>query len=198
MNTPTLEQIRAALAKKGYQYLDDSRPYHLNIIGIRASSPLANTFDDLLTVIYRDEERLHYIYMACTTKPGLYYLYHPDNPNGVAILVPGQYLNLFSKGMHKGQYPCLVQNGALHVYRDNRRDGAFDYTDIFPAPPESGLEIHHANGAFASIEVNSWSAGCQVVADPKSFGTIVDLVDKSINIRGNHFSYTLLSEKEIV
>src|SRR5580692_3339720 len=111
MTIPAAAQIKQALAKRGCQYLDDGNLYHLNIIGIRAASPIVNKFDDLLAVLYNDETGPRYIYMACTTKPGLYYLDKPDNPNGVAILVPGQYLNLFIKGLHKGQYPCLVQSG---------------------------------------------------------------------------------------
>ena len=197
MNIPSIDQIKNALANKGYAYLDDGKPYCLNIIGIRSSSPVPNTFDDLLTVIYTGPDRLHYIYMACTTKPGLFYLDHPDNPNGVAIIVPGQYLNLFVKGLHKGQYPCLVQSGTLQVYRDNKRDGAFDYSHIEPAPPGCGLEIHHANNDFASIEVNNWSAGCQVVDDPVSFEKLMELVDQSMAIRGSFFSYSLLEGKDL-
>ena len=197
MNIPSIDQIKNALAKKGYQFLDDGKPFCLNIIGIRSSSPVPNTFDDLLTVIYTGPDRMHYIYMACTTKPGLFYLDHPDNPNGVAIIVPGQYLNLFVKGLHKGQYPCLVQSGTLQVYRDNKRDGAFYYSHIEPAPSRCGLEIHHASNDFASIEVNNWSAGCQVIADPVSFSSLMELVGKSLAVRGKLFSYTLLEEGDL-
>lgn len=197
MEIPEIEKIKAALANKGYEYLDDGKPYHLNIIGIRSVNPEPNTFDDLLVILYNDETGPRLKYMACTTKPGIFYLMHPDNPNGVAILVPGQYINLFYKGMHKGQYHCLVQCGTLKVYRDNDRNGKFDYSKECDAPPGCGLEIHHANDEFASIEVNNWSAGCQVVADPKSFETFMELVDKSIAIRGNKFSYTLINEVDL-
>lgn len=197
MNIPTLDQITQAIGTKGYNYLNDGNLYHLNIIGIRSSDPTPNTFDDLLTVLFHDETGQRYIYMACTTKPGLYYLQHPDNLNGVAILVPGQYTNLFVKGLHKGQYPCLVQSGNLQVYRDNNMDGTFDYTRQFAAPPSCGIEIHHANNNFASTQVDNWSAGCQVVADPASFTKLMELVDKSIAIRGNHFTYTLIDEADL-
>jgi hypothetical protein len=177
MTVPTLSQIKQALIKNRYQFLDDGRLYHLNIIGIRAASSLANTFDDLLALIYSDANGQHYHYMACTTKPGLHYLNHPDNPKGVAILAPGQYLNLFVKGLHKGQYPCLVQNGTLEVFRDNKRDGSFDYSQLYPAPVTCGLEIHHANNLFTSVEVNNWSAGCQVIANPDDFGFLMKCVN---------------------
>ena len=197
MDIPTLDQLKQALVNKGYQYLDDGSLYHLNIIGIRSADPTPNTFDDLLVVLYNDDTGQRYRYMACTTKPGLYYLENPDNPAGVAILVPGQYLNLFVKGLHKGVYPCLVQSGTLQVYRDNNMDGTFDYVNQQDAPPACGIEIHHANNNFASTEVDNWSAGCQVVADPNSFATLMGLVDQSIPIRGNVFSYTLIGEGDL-
>ena len=115
----------------------------------------------------------------------------------LGFTVPGQYLKLFVKGMHKGEYPCLVQSGTLQVYRDNKRDGMFDYSHIEPAPASCGLEIHHANNDFASIEVNNWSAGCQVVADPVSFEKFMELVDQSVAIRGNVFSYALLAAEDL-
>jgi len=59
------------------------------------------------------------------------------------------------------------------------------------------LEIHHANNDFASIEVNNWSAGCQVVDDPVSFEKLMELVDQSVAIRGNLFSYSLLEEEDL-
>ena len=74
---------------------------------------------------------------------------------------------------------------------------AFDYAHIEPAPPGCGLEIHHANNDFASIEVNNWSAGCQVIADPVSFSALMELVGKSLAVRGNLFSYTLLEEGDL-
>lgn len=197
MEAPDIEKIKDLLANKGYKYLDDGKNYHLNIIGIRSCNPEPNTFDDLLVLLYNDETGQRYKYMACTTKPGIFYLIHPDNPNGVAIIVPGQYLGLFEKGMHKNEYPCLKQSGTLKVYRDNDRNGKFDYSKECDAPPSCGLEIHHACNNFASIEVNNWSAGCQVVADPESFKVFMQLVDKSIAIRGNKFSYTLINEVDL-
>jgi len=64
-------------------------------------------------------------------------------------------------------------------------------------PPGCGLEIHHANNHFASIGVNNWSTGCQVVADPVSFEKLRELVDRSIAARGNIFSYTLINEADL-
>lgn len=198
MLIPSRDIIISALQHKGYKYLNDGKLYHLNIVGIRSASPIPNTFDDLICVSYNDEKGSQFIHMDCTTKPGLFYLDHPDNKNGVAILCEGQYENLYTKGKHKGAYDCLVQCGTLKVYRDNKRNGTFDYSHIFDAPVGCGLEIHHAGNTFKSIQVDNWSAGCTVIADPKDFERFMELVNKSIDIRGNKFTYTVLKETDLV
>lgn len=197
MTVPSLDSIQGALDAKGYQYLDDGNLYNLNIIGIRAADQTPNSFDDLLMVSYKDETGPRLIYMACTTKPGSFYLLNPDNPLGTAILVENQYIDAFAKGLHHGVYSCLVQVKTLQLYRDDDKVNAFDYENITDGGVECGIHIHRASPNHQSTEVDNWSAGCQVVADPNSFAKLMELVDKSIGIRGNHFTYTLIKEEDL-
>ena len=50
-----------------------------------------------------------------TTDPGLYYLEHPMNVDGTAILIPGQYIGSHKTGLHKGDH-ALIQCGKLRVW----------------------------------------------------------------------------------
>ncbi|MBC8644872.1 hypothetical protein H9W95_14990 [Flavobacterium lindanitolerans] len=74
--------------KKGYAFFDQNKPYNVNIIGIRSKNTVANSFDDTLCLVYRDESLSPQIFtFSVTTDPGLYWLKNPTNVNGTAILV---------------------------------------------------------------------------------------------------------------
>ena len=74
----------------GYKVFE-SGAYNVNIIGVRSTDHTANSFDDVIHCVYKDEDDqwVHKSW-ACTTEPGSYWLENPTNVNGTAILVPGQ------------------------------------------------------------------------------------------------------------
>lgn len=59
-----------------------------------------------------------------------------------------------------------------------------------------GINIHKAGEA--SVVVDSWSAGCQVLARDTDFRELMNIVELSIPIWGNIFTYTLLEEKDLI
>lgn len=184
----SLKVLKEALKAKDYKVYENGE---LNIVGVRQSHEATNRFDDTLIAFVSDGG----IAMDCTTDPGTYYLEHPMNDAGCAVLAPGQYLDSFAIGMHKGQYEAIVQVLPVTVYRDRNLDGTLDYTR-----PESGMfgiHIHRANAAVKSKLVDRWSAGCTVVADPDDFRYLMSMAKRHVRQYGPRFTYTLIEEGDI-
>lgn len=189
--------FEAILKKKGYVYFDKGA-FNLNLIGVRASgNKITNAFDDVLVVIYKDKN--NNTIKRCfsfTTDPGLYYMKNNLSPKGCAIVKEGQYRGLWKVGLHQGKYRALVQNKPIKVYRDNNKD---NYYDLLPNKIEEGvfgINLHKAGKD--SIQVDKWSAGCQVISSSLEFDHFMELVDKQIkNEMGNTFTYTLLNESDL-
>lgn len=183
------------LSNKGYTYFYKGK-YNLNLIGVRASELSSNQFNDAFIIDYFDNKGVHHrqVY-PCTTDPGFRSLTTPINAKGCAILVPDQYRGAFKKGKHKGQYDALVQNKPVKVYRDNNKDKVLDFDPATIEEGMFGINIHKAG--YESVIVDSWSAGCQVLAKTGDFNELMRVVDLAIPNWGNIFSYTLLEEKSL-
>lgn len=181
---------------KNYVVFQNNTPADVNVVGIRANSH-ENVFDDIICVFFENEGRDNVLYFRATTDPGLYWLENPITESGTAILKPDQYRGAFRIGKHKGKYPALVQNSPLTVFRDYNRDHVLD----FDTPQETGMfgiNIHCAMHKGKSIEVDKWSAGCQVIADWYEFMIFMAIMKKARSVYGNSFTYTLLTEEDIV
>jgi hypothetical protein len=191
MYTP--EQIKKAMRDKGYVVFGQE-PYDLNIFGIRTLNDDANRFNDIVGVMYMREGKWVCFQFPATTDPGVYYRQNPINVEGTAILVPGQYRGSHKVGTHKG-YVALQQKKPLRVYRDSDGDDDLD----FDVPTEEGIfgiNIHRSNSKRASTQVDKWSAGCQVFADPIHFDMFMELCQVAAEKWGNSFTYTLLTEED--
>ncbi|MCX2834458.1 hypothetical protein [Microbulbifer thermotolerans] len=192
---PRYGQLQTALLRKGYRFFDEGN-YNLNLIGIRSGDQTANTFNDWIAVAWRFDGVPHCLTFPATTDPGLFWREHPANVSGTAIVVPGQYLGLWQIGLHRGQYPALIQRGTVRVYRDNNRDRVLD----LDAPVDTGLfgiNCHRASAHCESRQVDKWSAGCQVLAHPKDFALLMALCERAAENWGRSFTYTLLEEKDL-
>ena len=185
--------------KKGYAYFTNGN-YNLNIIGVRSNNnnKVTNKFDDVMIVIYRDNN--DNIVRECfdiTTEPGLYYMKNPANSKGAGILVPNQYRGCWEIGFHQGKYKALCQRKPVAVYRDNDRDSVYDLEPNRTDFGLFGVNIHKAGNN--STQVDKWSAACQVFANSSDFETFMKLCNNQIdNGMGKTFTYTLLNEKDLV
>ena len=183
----TSNQLKAVFDKKGYQFSDI-----INIVGIRSTNDIANSFDDWLFLIYKDENLEVLMEAPITTDPGIDYLKNPLNANGTAILVPGQYIGAYGLGLHQGKYNALKQMKPVKIWRDNNRDASIDkggeiYEGLF------GINIHRSNAKTESSIVGKWSAGCQVFKRVADFNFLLDICKKS---QQKSFTYTLLEETD--
>ncbi len=188
--------IISAINQKSFEIY--SRPYELNIVGVRADSTEANRFDDTIHVFFKNNSSqwIHYPFPA-TTDPGTYWLKSPMHPSGTAILKQGQYKGAYQIGLHKGKYYALVQRRPVTVLRDYDRNALLDFYNGRPDTGLFGINIHRAsvNGITKSVDVHS--AGCQVLASINDFNRLMSLAENHRRLYVNSFTYTLIDIRAI-
>ncbi|KAF5080387.1 hypothetical protein DSECCO2_120290 [anaerobic digester metagenome] len=128
----TVDNLIDIAKRKGYRIFENNGETHnLNIWFIRANNTTPNSFDDLEVVFWRDinGDWITKIF-TCTTDPGTHYLLNLINVKGTAIVKPGQYVNCWERGYHKGdaKHPALIQISPITVIRDFNKDKKLDYT----------------------------------------------------------------------
>ena len=180
MKQYTYKELEAKFAELGYQWPT------LHLVGVRSAANEKNKFDDTMYLV----NGLIMTPFSCTTNPGTHWLKNLMNPKGTAVLKPGQYVDSWKIGMHQGKYKALTQSKPITVYRDgNKNDLAEEAgkedTGLF------GINIHRANPSAVSSIIDKWSAGCQVLNDPKQFATLLAACEASGQ---KAFTYTLLRE----
>ena len=191
MPIPTILQT---VKDKGYVIFEHGQ-YNLNIIGVRTPDMTPNVFNDWLYVVYKDEtDQWVELRYQITTDPGLYYLEQPANIKGTAILKAGQYRSSHKLGKHRGQYDALVQRGLVTVYRDRNGDDVFDMSADSEDSGYFGINIHRASSRRESTQVDRWSAGCQVFANPNEYAMFIDLCKRAATRWGDTFTYTLIEQ----
>lgn len=186
-------------AEKNYAYFKKG-VYNLNIIGVRSNKNkiVTNLYDDCLVVDYNTEVSFKRQIYSITTDPGISTIKKPTHRKGTAILVPGQYRGTYKIDKHKGKYDALCQrNKPVKVYRDNNKDEVYDYNPDSIDTGMFGINIHRSSEFYTNVNVNGYSAGCQVFADPQEFHSFMTLVKKSAKLFGNSFTYTLITEEDI-
>ena len=183
MDCYTREQIENAMALKGYRYFK-SGDLNLNIIGVRNSETknrVTNAFDDWITLSYKLDGEWKFHCFKCTTDPGTHWVENLLNPNGVAILKPGQYRSSHKIGLHQGKYEALRQQKPLEVYRDDNQDGIYDCLEEDIDKGIFGINIHRATAKTGgkSTRVDKWSAGCQVISSNDDFAVFMKICNQS-------------------
>lgn len=173
-------ELEAKFAELGYQWPT------LHIVGVRSAANEKNKFDD---TIYLINGPMMHVFTG-TTNPGTHWLKNLLNPKGTAVLKPGQYVDSWKLGLHQGKYEALVQRKAVTVYRDGDKDDTAEEqgkedTGLF------GINIHRANPSAISSLIDKWSAGCQVLNNPKEFSILIETCKQS---KKDVFTYTLLRE----
>ena len=170
--------------------------YNLNIVGNRTADNASNRFNAFITCTYKvDGEWVHKRWSA-TTDPGVYWRENPGRSEGTAILVPDQHRGCWKLGLHRGSYEALVQRaGSVKVFRDDNKDAILDMDPENTHTGRFGINIHRASSKRTSTQVDRWSAGCQVFADPDDFAEFINLCHRQVKAgRGETFSYTLLED----
>lgn len=198
MSAPDLSKILSTLEAKKYKIFDnDTKPYNLNLVGLRTADMTPNSFNDWEYVFWREAGSWNSIKFKITTDPGQYYLKNPLSEVGTAIVAPGQYSGMWALGKHKGLYPALVQVAPCTVIRDFNRDDKLDYSSAKKETGLFGINNHRAVENGRSIMVDKWSAGCQVFADFFDFEIFMRIVSEAVKNWTSNFTYTLITESEL-
>lgn len=193
---PSFNHLVLTMRQKQYQLF--TKPWELNIVGVRSKSVRSNAFDDSLFVFYRDEnQRWQLKGYAVTTDPGTYFLDNPLHEQGTALLKAGQYRSAYALGKHRGKYEALVQQKPVTVLRQYKRRGLPRWQNGRPDTGRFGINIHRASQLGTSLEVDKWSAGCTVFANGKDFKEFIELCKRHKRHHGNHFTYTLIDRRAI-
>lgn len=182
---------------KKHSYVWETSPNKVNIFSIRSKDREVNKFNDHIFLVYKDIKGVWHINQwSCTTDPGLSQLLNPSNSKGTAILVPGQYKNVYKMDLHNGKYEAICQRlGEVKVYRDSNRNSTHDFSQSTIDKGFFGINIHKAGEH--STQVDGWSAGCTVFQKRKDFDNFMVLCRLHKSIHGNKFTYTLFDEINI-
>lgn len=174
-----------------------TRPFELNIVGVRSPNLRPNAFDDTMVVFYYDQNgKLVYLTFPCTTDTGTYWLKNPMMPQGTALLQEGQYIGAYQIGLHRGQYKALVQKGSpVNIRRDYNRDDTLDFFNGEIMNGYFGINIHHASSNGTTKFVDKYSAACQVFANIDDYDYFISLCDKHRGLYGNKFTYGLIDAR---
>ncbi len=177
-----------------------TKPYQLNIWGVRSKSIIPNQFDDEIHVFFTTDDGFlkswkHYVF-PCTTDPGTYWLKNPMSPKGTAMLAAGQYLDTYKMDLHRNKYKALCQRlEKVKVIRDYNRNAVLDFYNGTPDYGMFGINIHRANRSGTTYKVDNHSAGCQVFQKVEDFELFMKLCDMHRKLYGNRFSYTLIDKR---
>lgn len=184
-------RVKSILRSKGFVL--HTRPYELNIVGIRARNVVPNRFDDEIHVFYKSKpSKWEYHIFKATTDPGTFWLENPIQPQGTAILAQGQYVNAYQIGLHQGKYEALVQARPVTIMRDYDRRAKLDFFNGKKEEGIFGINIHRAMAQGKTKFIDKFSAGCQVFQSADDFNFFMQLCEKHAKLYGNHFTYTLL------
>ena len=193
----TLTNVIKTMDNLGYKvFTNDTKNYNLNIVGIRTNDIDIDAFNDILCVFWKYRGNWNFHKFMITTNPGSAYTGKKTlNPNGVAVLLPGQHRGLWKYGTHKG-YAALQQVGKARFIRDNNRNGFLDYTgkEYFDV---IALNCHRAKETGKTTRVGAWSAACQVFQDASEFKIFLGFCKAALTFHENTFSYTLLLEDQM-
>lgn len=188
---PLLHSEKSILRLQGYKVY--TRPYELNIVGVRNKGILPNRFDDEIHVFFKVSPlKWEYHIFKATTDPGTFWLENPMQPQGTAILMQGQYRDAYAIGLHKGEYEALVQVKPVTVLRDYERSAYIDFMNGTMDTGLFGIDIHRAAAEGTTLYVDKYSAGCQVFQNADDFALFMDMCYRHRDLYGNSFSYTLI------
>lgn len=200
--TITPQQLKDACQRLGYTLKSEG----ITTFGIRNNDMTAGIFNDWLGIYYISGGKEIITLDTGTVDPGSYYIEHPMNPDGCAVMKFGQYKDSYCKGQHKG-YNALVQCKKIDFYRITKVQFELDNKGVQRGKwliNLKGKEIYnqliganqHRASAYNMLEeIGAYSAGCQVRNNPREYNTFIDTCWKSPQ---KYFDYILFSQNDLI
>ena len=128
----------------------------------------------------------------------------PILKNGLPILVPSQYIDVYYVSQYKGAKAMKITPGASQlIWRDIDTTNIDSFNPSNFTTPElikpndfvdNGIKIHL--GYPGGINVGSWSEGAQVFSSADNLNEFFSLCEKHDKKYGNVFSYTLVTKTD--
>jgi len=191
----TQNTLKKALKNNGYPLFTGD--LNITLVGVRSADTSANSFNDVLCVLVELDGKKRLFKYPMSADPGTFYRQNPLNVDGTAVLVPGHYKGCWRIGAHQGKYRALIQKDLMAVYRDSNKNSTIETDTKTIQRGFFGINLHRASVNNYSLQVDKWSAGCQVLANPDDFNELMALLEQSAAKYGNSFSYTLLNEGDL-
>lgn len=181
---------------------------YINLCGVR-NNVTDNSFNDTLYVYWKDSSDGNFKCVKTsgfTTKPGKKVILNEDNKqnsSGAAIVKEGWYPNVWHHGKHKNSYAALRQDEGvtepITITRDKSQYGLKSNTYKLVINSENtqsgyfGINFHKS-GNNSGINVNDWSAGCQVFKYKSEFEEVLKMANYATSKGQNLFSYFLTNK----
>lgn len=201
-----IELLEKLFEDNQFKFFKDGT-YNLNIFGVRRTNSNPGLFDDIICLAFYSESGWTTFATSATTDPGAPVLGFEKmgSVNGTAMLPSSNIIKKqyrFIKGTHKGQYPALNQATEFSLVRDNNKDGKLLTPEQILKLIEDektttgyfGINIHRATSKGISKVVGNWSWGCQVINSSYDWEKFWSIIERSSEIYGNKFTYTLFDE----
>lgn len=193
---PVIQSLITLMRSKGWQVY--TRPFEINMLGMRSPNLRSNVFDDVFFVFWQDDAG-NWLFRkyACTTDPGTFWLKNPIAPKGTAFLKEGQYVAAYQLGLHQGKYQALVQKEPVAIVRGLERGSGIDWNGGQVSIGFFGINIHMAQRVGKAYKVDNHSAGCQVLQSPEDYGELMELAKIHASRYGNVFTYGLIDYRTL-
>lgn len=195
------EENNKSLKKLILEYIEENNIIldEILLIGIRDSSKLKkDVINDYLGYITRNE-----LFLAPgTTDPGVYYYENPMNDKGTFHLKTKFHKNIWCFGKHRG-YEALVNDWRYCLPTEGWRDANFNFEfdeDDITVKGHYGINFHRMHPINIVNKIGRYSAGCQVVQDPKHFEKILNRCKQTNKYKSpgkSIYSYLLLDIRQI-
>ena len=128
----------------------------------------------------------------------------PTLANGLPILAPSQYIDVYYLSQYRGAKAFLVTQGASQlVWRDNDTDNPDTFNPHNFTSPETitpndlvdnGIKVHL--GYPGGQKVGNWSEGSQVFSNAENLNEFFGYCEKHKEKYGNSFTYTLATKND--
>lgn len=181
-----LDKVAALESFKGF-------PLGYWILGVRSIEDAFNVYDDKF-YIFKNKECLSVL--TGTTNTGDYGLknFEEYSKLGVAQIKADEwYYDVWTRGLHKGRMPALLQSKGFKVIRDNNKNDKSGDKQDWTWEYNKGLNFHTNNydlkAKIISWFIGKWSVGCQVTNDVPLYSAFM-----KNSLPQNSFTYVLLNE----
>lgn len=163
------------------------------LLGVRSNEDDPNKYDDKVYLFVGE----HFInVMNATTNPGTPILqggFLKYNKVGAAVVKGDEwYYDVWAYGLHMGKMPALKQVGNMKVFRDGDMDLKSEENGNY-IEGVYGINFHTCNyditKAFEGVNINTWSAGCQVVSNVERYSMVINMIKNQKRI-----TYCLINE----